>query len=88
MQAPLADFSNYTYPHFRDLGNISGAPIAWFVSHCNAHSGRWGWIALGYFLHLLYSRDKYIQWLQRWIGVDVYGKCGNKQSYLNIKSYF
>jgi len=62
-QEPLADFSNYTYLHYRDYGNITQAPIAWFVSHCNAHSGR----------------DKYIQWLRRWIGVDVYGKCGNKK---------
>ena len=26
-----------------------------------------------------YHRDKYISWLRRWIGVDIYGKCGDKQ---------
>ena len=26
-----------------------------------------------------YLRDKYIAWLRRWIGVDIYGKCGDKQ---------
>ena len=49
-QAPLANFSHYTYPHYRDTrakgdsqGDSQGesqAPIVWFVSHCNAHSGR------------------------------------------------
>ena len=32
----------------------------WFVSHCNAHSGR----------------DKLVSFMQENIGVDVYGKCG------------
>ena len=27
----------------------------------------------------LFLRDKYIAWLRRWIGVDIYGKCGDKQ---------
>jgi len=61
-QAPLANFSHYTYPYFKEH-NDSAAPIVWFVSHCGAHSGR----------------DKYIAWLRRWIGVDIYGKCGDKQ---------
>ena len=45
-QTPLANFSHYTYPHYRDTrGQVdsqgdSQAPIVWFVSHCNAHSGR------------------------------------------------
>ena len=25
------------------------------------------------------ARDKYIGWLQKWIGVDIFGKCGDKQ---------
>ena len=24
-------------------------------------------------------RDKYIKWLRKWIGVDIYGKCGDKK---------
>ena len=40
VQVPLPDFSHYTYPHFRERGNTSHPPIVWFVSHCNAHSGR------------------------------------------------
>ena len=28
---------------------------------------------------IVYLRDKYIAWLRRWIGVDIYGKCGDKQ---------
>ena len=27
----------------------------------------------------LILRDKYIAWLRKWIGVDIYGKCGDKQ---------
>ena len=82
MQVPLPDFSHYTYPHFRERGNTSHPPIVWFVSHCNAHSGR--------FKHKTGNietsrgcdndnRDKYITWLRKWIGVDIYGKCGEKQ---------
>ena len=40
LQTPLANFSHYTYPHFREHGERSQPPIVWFVSHCNAHSGR------------------------------------------------
>ena len=29
--------------------------------------------------HLPPARDKYIGWLQKWIGVDIFGKCGDKQ---------
>ena len=32
----------------------------WFVSHCNAHSGR----------------DKLVNFMQDYIGVDIFGKCG------------
>ena len=48
VQVPFADFSHYTYPYFKSSGNTSSssAPIAWFVSHCNAHSGRWAYIQL------------------------------------------
>ena len=27
----------------------------------------------------LILRDKYISWLKKWIGVDIYGRCGDKQ---------
>ena len=37
---PRANFSHYTYLHFREQGQDSPAPIVWFVSHCSAHSGR------------------------------------------------
>merc|ERR1719270_365035 len=57
----LANFSHYTYNYYREYGKNVSSPIVWFVSHCKAHSGR----------------DKYIAWLQRYIGVDVYGKCGD-----------
>ena len=40
LQTPLANFSHYTYTHFREHGETSQPPIVWFVSHCNAHSGR------------------------------------------------
>ena len=75
-QEPRPDFSQYTYQVLiRSLpgtyevliqctrqafskGEAGQAPIAWFVSHCKAHSGR----------------DKYISWLSKWIGVDIYGR--------------
>ena len=50
-------FTHYTYQAFAK-GKAGQAPIAWFVSHCKAHSGR----------------DKYINWLSKWIGVDIYGR--------------
>ena len=56
-QEPRPDFSKYTYEAF-SKGKAGQAPIAWFVSHCKAHSGR----------------DKYINWLSKWIGVDIYGR--------------
>ena len=49
--------TQYTYQAFAK-GEAGQAPIAWFVSHCKAHSGR----------------DKYINWLSKWIGVDIYGR--------------
>ena len=52
-----AVFTQYTYQAFAK-GEAGQAPIAWFVSHCKAHSGR----------------DKYINWLSKWIGVDIYGR--------------
>ena len=36
------------------------APVVWFVSHCNDFNGRF----------------KYVQWLQKHIGVDIFGECG------------
>lgn len=38
-------------------------PIVWFVSNCQAKSGRLA----------------YVDELSRHIAVDIYGKCGNKQ---------
>ena len=59
---------------------VTQAPIVWFVSHCNAHSGR------DKVLQAILSRLtqwliglQYIQWLRRWIGVDIFGRCGEKR---------
>ena len=41
-QTPRANFSHYTYPYFKEHNATVTAPIVWFVSHCSAHSGRWG----------------------------------------------
>ena len=113
-QTPRANFSHYTYPHYRDHGHHSQAPIVWFVSHCNAHSGRWGrrqsgrWSHRKYFqgqIHFLAQESVYchiitdnfyfktfstslkpgLWWYyltfsdRKWIGVDIYGRCGEKQ---------
>ena len=45
------------------MKNQSVSPIAWFVSHCSTRSGR----------------ERYIEYLQNYIGVDIFGKCGNYQ---------
>ena len=75
-QSPLANFSHYNYPYYRMYKNTT-APIVWFVSHCKAHSGRWGFMIIN-MSHISLFRDRYIHWLQKWIGVDIYGKCGDK----------
>jgi hypothetical protein len=36
--------------------------VAWFVSNCNGNN----------------ARQKYVQELQKYITVDIYGKCGTK----------
>ena len=41
----------------------NSAPIVWFVSHCHDYNGRM----------------KYVRLLQRYIGVDIYGDCGDKR---------
>ena len=38
------------------------APVVWFVSHCNDFNGRF----------------KYVNWLRKFIKVDIYGECGTK----------
>lgn len=66
--------SDFSFPYF-DVVPIKNAPqnrnfsgilekkskmAAWFVSHCNTES----------------KREKYIQEMQKYVDIDVYGKCG------------
>ncbi|XP_031847170.1 alpha-(1,3)-fucosyltransferase C [Nomia melanderi] len=53
------DRANDTRPNEAIAGKTK--PIVWFVSNCNAKSGR----------------DKYVLELSRHVTVDIYGKCGN-----------
>ena len=43
------------------LNKEVNSPIVWFVSHCNDYNGRM----------------KYVRLLQKYIGVDIYGECGD-----------
>lgn len=56
-------FDNYTASNFNSSTNKNLAPVVWFVSHCHSESGR----------------DRYVRQLSQYIGVHVYGKCGNRQ---------
>jgi len=51
------------YSQEESPADLPGAPVAWFVSHCKDFAGRL----------------KYVHWLQRFIGVDIYGECGPLQ---------
>ena len=83
LKTDLANFSHYTYNYYREYGKNVSSPIVWFVSHCKAHSGRYenrgslGQVIIRWSTSTFGFRDKYIAWLQRYIGVDIYGKCGD-----------
>ena len=55
-------FDLYNQNNFNIGHNKKEAPVVWFVSHCHSESGR----------------DRYVRKLSQYIGVHIYGKCGNK----------
>ena len=55
-------FDNYTPQNWNISRNRDLAPVVWFVSHCKSESGR----------------DRYVRKLSQYIGVHVYGKCGDR----------
>ena len=55
-------FAGYNLTQEDFLSGVRGpAPVVWFVSHCHDYNGRM----------------KYVRLLQKYIGVDIYGDCGD-----------
>ena len=87
IQVPGPDFSMYTRGNPSSLSHHStnenvlenwnatkNAPVVWFVSHCKDYNGRWEEKSN---VNPIFIRMKYVRWLQKYIGVHIYGDCGN-----------
>ena len=87
IQVPGPDFSMYTRGNPSSLSQPStnenvlenwnatkNAPVVWFVSHCKDYNGRWEEKS---YVNPIFIRMKYVRWLQKFIGVHIYGDCGN-----------
>ena len=87
IQVPGPDFSMYTRGNPSNLSQPStnenvlenwnatkNAPVVWFVSHCKDYNGRWKEKS---YVNPIFIRMKYVRWLQKFIGVHIYGDCGN-----------
>ena len=58
-----ADLLNAIVEQIKDKNDNSGNRIAWMVSNCGTHS----------------RREDFVKQLQQFMGVDVFGNCGNLQ---------